>query len=217
MLGLSRTKKILGRAIRAIDSTNLSDSLLTRLIEFFEYLDVGRHEAPEKEMELFINSILAALVPYVAKSPIENVIAKVELLCNKEGLPWIITNKAGIVLSCILLSRLEILKSSGGGNNSETETLKHAQLAALFESIFDQIQERLADIFTNLHNADTEFYGWQLMALLALNVDADRKRIMVMDLRDRILSVVQRGDTKAVANLNIFLNALGLDASQLGV
>ncbi len=35
-------------------------------------------------------------------------------------------------------------------------------------------------------------------------------------MRERILFVVQiQGDPKGIANLNIFLNALGLDASQL--
>lgn len=205
MLSFAKAKRILGRAIKAIDSIALSELILARIVDFFEYLDICRHDAPEADIDLFVNSVLAALVPFVAKSDLSSMQSKLQSLTAKTSLPWIITNKAGVVLCCILLSRLEILKG-GGGEEPAFEYI---------EKFFDQVQDRLTDVFVNLHGVDNEFYGWQFMALLAMNVDADRKRLMVMDLRDRILAVVQRDDQKATANLNIFLNVLGLDASQL--
>jgi hypothetical protein len=204
LISQTKTKKILGRGIKAIDSAKLSESILARLIEFFEYLDICRQDAPEADIELFINSVLAALVPFIAKCPLEGIQSKLSLLAKKSSLPWIVTNKAGVVLSCIILSRVEILKAAGEEIPS-----------GIAEAFFDQIQDRLSDVFANLHGVDSEFYGWQFMALLAMNCDADRKRVMVMDLRDRIMVVVQKNDPKNVSNLNIFLNVLGLDASQL--
>jgi hypothetical protein len=207
VMAQAKTKRILGRALRAIDSTGLSELMIVRIVEFFEYLDICRPEAPETDIELFIGSVLAALVPFMAKCPLEPAQGMLQTLASKAGLPWIATNKAGIVLCCIVFSRLEILKAA----NVESSTGGSAS----FASFFDPIQERLADVFTNLHGLDSEFYGWQFMALLAMNVDADRKRIMVMELRDRIMGVVQGGNAKGIANLNIFLNVLGLDAAQL--
>ncbi|PJF17278.1 Topoisomerase II-associated protein PAT1 domain-containing protein [Paramicrosporidium saccamoebae] len=204
VMAQAKTKRILGRALKAIDSTGLSELTMVRLVEFFEYLDICRPEAPEADIELFIGSVLAALVPFMAKCPLEPVQGMLQTLATKAGLPWITTNKAGIVLCCIVFSRLEILKAA----NAEGSTSTTSTSAASFASFFDPIQERLSDVFTNLHGLDSEFYGWQFMALLAMNVDADRKRIMVMELRDRIMGVVQSGNTKGIANLNIFLNVL---------
>lgn len=162
-------------------------------------------------MDLFVNAVLAPLVPFIAKCAGEAVAAKLSTLNAKSSLPWIATNKAGVVMCCILLSRIEILKT----HQETTPPLDHPALGRLIESFYDQIQDRLSDVFANLTASDGDFYGWQFMALLAMNLDADRKRQIVMELRERILYVVQRNEPKSVANLNIFLNALGLDASQL--
>jgi hypothetical protein len=212
LMALPKAKRIIGRAIRAINNAALSDLFLTRIIEFFEYLDVGRHEAPEAQVELFINSVLAALVPYVAQSPVESMKEKIALLCGKGGaLSWMVLNKAGVVLFCILLSRLEILKGDTTGATQDAM----APCGELLEGLFDAVVERLSDVFGSLSTPEAEFYGWQFMALLAMSVDADRKRQMVLELRERIMAVVQRGESKSIVNLNVFLNALGLDASQI--
>jgi hypothetical protein len=59
-------------------------------------------------------------------------------------------------------------------------------------------------------------YVWQLLALIAVNVDGDKKRDAVLELRETVMSVVEGGSQKAIKSMNVFLNALGLDASQLG-
>lgn len=217
LLSLRKTKRVLARAVKAIDSSQLADLVLQRLIEFFEYLDVCRNEASTAEVEEFINTVLATLVPFVAKAPAEQVIAKIELLQTKSNLAWLISNKAGIVLCCILFSRLEILKTAQTSFADDASSLMASEIPAdPMLHFFDAVQDRLADVFAGPSDGpDADFYGWQLMALLAMNVDADRKRAMVMELRERILAVVQRSEATAVAHLNIFLNALGLDASQL--
>ena len=204
LMASSKTKRILSRAIRAIDSNDLSERILIRLVDFFEYLDVCRLDAPETDINLFVNPLLASLVPYVSKCDWNQLLVPLHALMAKSAFLWIICSKAGLVLLCILLSRAEILKG------------EHASEAMhLFESLSDQLTDHLCEIFANLHGVDSEFYGWQLMALLALNVDGDRKRAIVLELRERILIVANSGDQRAIANLNIFLNALGLDASQL--
>lgn len=208
-MSVPKAEKVLGRALRAAGNPALAAALLQRIVEFFEYLPACRHDAPPAEGDLLINTVLGALVPFVAKTDEKNIIENLGLLSGKSSLPWIVSNKAGIVLCCILLSRLEILKNSAEAS-SPVDTL-------VVLTFFDVIHDRLAECFTELSAAEGEFYGWQFMALLAMNVDADRKRGMVMELRERILAVVERNDPKAIGNLNIFLNVLGLDASQLSV
>lgn len=212
ILALPKAKKIIGRALKAIDSVRLSERLLTRLVELFEYLDVCRVDASETDINLFVNCLLAGLVPHVAKAAgWEEIESKLQLMVTKNSLPWIAGTKAGLVLLCILLSRGEILKA-GGATDEESRVTRWSTLV---EHLFDQLSDRLAELFGSLQGADGEFYGWQFMALLALNVEADRKRQMVMELRERILATANASDQVAIDNLNIFLNALGLDASHL--
>lgn len=213
ILSLPKAKKILGRALKTIDSVHLSERLLTRLVELFEYLDVCRVDASETDINLFVNCLLAGLVPHVAKATgWEEIESKLQLMMAKNSLPWIAGTKAGLVLFCIILSRGEILKA--GGATGEWAS-KATRWSALVERLFDQLSDRLSELFGSLQGADGEFYGWQFMALLALNVDADRKRQMVMELRERILATANASDQMAIDNLNIFLNVLGLDASHL--
>lgn len=223
LMALPKAERALSRALRAADDADVAEALLRRLVEFFEYLPACRHDASPADVHRLINTVLAALVPFVARMDEGAIAEKLELLSRKGSLPWVVSRKAGMVLCCILLSRLEILK-----NSAETAAAPPLETTtAVVLNFFDLIQDRLADCFAEIpapaaaeeggEGSEAEFYGWQFMALLAMNVDADRKRSMVMELRERILAVVERNDPKAIGNLNIFLNVLGLDASQLSV
>lgn len=217
LLAVPKTMVILGRALRAIDSTMLAERFMKRLVELFEYLSVCRVDVSEHHIGLFVNCVLAPLVPWAARAPASKILELLEILVGKRSLLWIVCTRPGLVLFCILLSRMEILKSQTSSDEDQINE-EYEKLNLLVESLFDSLQERLTEIFSRLNGVDTEFYGWQFMALLALNVDADRKRILVMELRDKILEVASHPEHgKAINNLNIFLNTLGLDASQLAI
>lgn len=229
ILGGSKGKKAVGRALKVIDCVELSVCFLERLLQSLEYLDVCRPDANEVEISLFINSLLSGIVPSVAKMDSIQIINLLRILCSKASIPWIVTTKAGLVVCCVLLSRMEIIKGSLGKDLSEEGSVFEPSSSVvpgspswmdsfyeLVASFYDSISDRLNDIFGHVGNGDNDFYAWQFLALLALNLmDADRKRQIVMEVRERILLVAQQGEPKSISNLNIFLNALGLDASQL--
>ena len=119
-----------------------------------------------------------------------------------------------MVLLCILLSRLEILKAAGQDESTSILSSVFIDEASLLtETMFDSLEGHLLEFF-NPTDPSRDFYAWQCLALLAMNVESDRKRSMILELRDKILLVVEQEES-AVKNLNVFLNALGLDASQL--
>jgi len=68
---------------------------------------------------------------------------------------------------------------------------------------------------------------WQFLAALALHASSDQQSILVTSLREKVLDIVtsvnkgwvadeEERQTK-LANVNLFLHALGLDSSQISV
>lgn len=68
---------------------------------------------------------------------------------------------------------------------------------------------------------------WQFLAALALHASPEQQQILVTSLREKVLENVtsvtkgwvadaEEGQTK-LANVNLFLHALGLDSSQIAM
>ncbi|KAI3636816.1 hypothetical protein MIR68_005083 [Amoeboaphelidium protococcarum] len=58
-------------------------------------------------------------------------------------------------------------------------------------------------------------YVWQFLAALSPACDEEQHRVLVTELRDKIFEVIGRQGDQGKAKVNIFLNTLGLNASQL--
>ena len=68
---------------------------------------------------------------------------------------------------------------------------------------------------------------WQLLAAVALHASVEQQQTLVASLRERILENVATANKgwvadeeerrQTIANVNIFLHALGLDASQISL
>lgn len=223
MLSLPKGRKAMFRAIRLLDSS-FSRAFLTRLIECLEYVTVFRPNTSAVDIESFVNLVLSPLVPFVSEAPARFIVDSINSVLSKSSFLWLFFSRPGIILMCILLSRIEICKSSQGGS-VESDPIIGVEWPQVAKQLFDHISDRLLDFFNvpTLRSAASakgafdggDYYIWQLMALVALNVDADAKKTMIMELRDKIMSVVQHGSPKDTQNLNIFLNVLGLDSSQL--
>ncbi len=207
-LTIPKGKGILSRALKILSSQQ-RERFLFKLVKFFDFLDVVRPETPVAVVDAFIASVLSPLVAFVGEAEWETVLSALRDVFAKRSFVWIALTKAGMVLLCILLSRLEILKAG------EEVAAEVEEAARVTERIFDALEGHLAELFTVRVADNREFYAWQFLALLAMNVDSERKRNMIMELRDNILVIVESGEESSIHNLNVFLNALGLDASQL--
>lgn len=228
LLALSKGRKALFRALRILDGA-FAKLFLTRLMENLEYLSVFRPNATVAEIDSFVNLILSPLVPFVSEASAPFITDTVKAFVGKPSFLWLLYSRPGVILLCILLSRVEICKSALATDLDTNPLLGQAWPAFVKSQFYDQIAERLLDFF-NIPSFKAllprttaggvtfdggNYYVWQLLALIALNVDAEAKRSMIVELRDRIMSVVQHGSPKDITNLNIFLNVLGLDSSQL--
>lgn len=212
LLTIAKGKAIMPRALKLLP-VEQREGFLNKLVRFFDFLDVVRPETPVPVVDSFISSVLSPLVGFVGEAEWGTVLAALQALFTKRSFVWIALTKAGMVLLCILFSRVEILKATSGGEDAQAADVEEA--AKLTEKIFDALEGHLGELFTVRVADNREFYAWQFLALLAMNVDSDRKRNMILELRDMILTIVESGEESSINNLNVFLNALGLDASQL--
>jgi hypothetical protein len=76
------------------------------------------------------------------------------------------------------------------------------------------ISSRRSDSFSKPVPVDPQ-YVWQFFAAVAHCSSPDQQRIVVAELREKIIETVFQQGEAGSKKVNIFLNALGLDASQL--
>ena len=186
------------------------------LIDNFELLNVARPKTKQAESDAFISNILSAVAPMISEFDSEQTIRLCLKWLNKKSFSWLIYCRLGVVLTCMLLSRAELSKqhvtSPGGGDSSAIFT----KYTNTVQQTFSPLLENLNDIFEFAAPPGTsDFYVWQLFALIAVNLNRNQKRTIVAELRDRIMGIISKEDPGTLATLNLFLNALGLDASQL--
>jgi hypothetical protein len=186
------------------------------LIDNFELLNVARPKTKQAESDAFISNILSAIAPMISEFDSDQIIRLCLKWMNKKSFSWLIYCRLGIVLTCMLLSRAELSKQhlvSPGGEDSSAIYTKYTNTV---QQTFSPLLENLNDIFEFAAPPGTsDFYVWQLFALISVNLNRNQKRAIVAELRDRIMGIISKDEPGALATLNLFLNALGLDATQL--
>lgn len=84
--------------------------------------------------------------------------------------------------------------------------------------MFQSLQGKFYGLFPNPPNEKDEVYAWQFLSAIAVGASTvDHQRVLVTEVREQVIETAKRGDEKSQANVDLFLNALGLniDAQQL--
>ncbi|CCO28442.1 DNA topoisomerase 2-associated protein pat1 AltName: Full=Decapping activator and translational repressor pat1 [Rhizoctonia solani AG-1 IB] len=225
LLAPSKGKRLIPRLTRLFDSNRL---------------DVVREaEQDHAQTDLFMTSVLPPLVPILGNAGLRFVHGLLGLLIESgSNLVQLAGTKPGIAVLTILLSRVEILKTS------EAEAPNSNELQAwqnVFDTLFRSLAQHLVSLFPSTKHAAAQTFGatpylpegpdvadepvWQFCAALAVNADMQQQQQLVAELREKVLENVA-GATKGwvtderiralkLANVNLFLHALGLDSSQI--
>ncbi|CAE6538008.1 unnamed protein product [Rhizoctonia solani] len=239
LLAPSKGKRLIPRLTRIFDSNRVL-TMYTLLIAVFSQLDVVREaEQNHAQTDLFMASVLPPLVPILGNAGLRFVHGLLGLLIESgSNLVQLAGTKPGIAVLTILLSRVEILKTS------EVEAPNSSELQAwqnVFDTLFRSLAQHLVSLFPSTRYAAAQAFGatphlpegpdvadepvWQFCAALAVNADMQQQQQLVAELRDKVLENVA-GATKGwvaderigalkLANVNLFLHALGLDSSQI--
>lgn len=226
ILSWPKGRRLVGKALRLLHSTKgFGRIVLESLTSALPLLPFVRDATnkPSSDVEHFVDVVMTPLVPVLVQLTWIDLFATLNTILDNSLLDWVCKTKAGLVFTCIILSRLELLKNTDPESDDATRFSTY-----YMDKIYQALSDHLSEFFAFLPTQKIEpgmkpatsvtshsYYIWQFMALLALNMEDERKRAIVLELRERILAIVAQGERSEVKHLNVFLNALGLDAEQL--
>ncbi|KAJ3280972.1 hypothetical protein HK104_000294 [Borealophlyctis nickersoniae] len=231
-LSYAKGKRVIPRVLRFL-SPDQTLHLLTTLLARLESVDVCNITAgtPSEAVDLFIANVIPPLVSVISEVPLHVVNTCMRILLERHNMVWLAKSKTGLAFLTMFLSRAEILKQVGGGGGAPAEA-ELAMWADIYNFLFASLHTHFASIFPSPPPSQSqpsvqqqaladEVYVWQFLAAMAVGATTvDHQRVLLTEVRSNVLETSRRSvadNPKSVANVNLFLNALGLgiDASQL--
>ncbi|RKP25967.1 topoisomerase II-associated protein PAT1 [Syncephalis pseudoplumigaleata] len=187
-----------------------------------------------EQIDLFHNHSIPPLLVFLSDTPMRIIIALLSLLIERVNITWVARSKArgrcmhacmhtGLAFLTMFLSRAEIICQNAGTLPSHLATPEEIrQWKELYMRLFSLLQGSFASLFP-VSDAD-DAHVWQFLAAIAVGANIDQQHVLVTEVRERVLenvSTAMSGQlsteqaTVRIANVNLFLHALGLDASQV--
>lgn len=184
-------------------------------------LQPNEHQLPaaiRDEVEIFSQAVMPSLFGYVNEAPLHIVIGLLGLLLGSSDIQLVARSKIGLAILTMFLSRAELVKQSSVEVNED----EWAHWTALYGRIFDSLEPTLGHIFPGSVNAGEDIYVWQFLAAIGLGADQEQQHRLVMAVKDRVMETVILSKTlppdmasQRLANVNLFLRAIGLDVQDL--
>ncbi|KAG0265452.1 hypothetical protein BG011_004672 [Mortierella polycephala] len=229
ILNYSKGKKVIPRVLRHL-LPEQTLTLLTMLVANFESLNVCKAEVyadvqGNQEIELFMNTIVPPLLGFVSEAPFRIVVGLLALFIERNNMVWVARSKPGLAFLTLFLSRAEILKQ-GQGNYPIPDEREINQWNELYNRLFSQLQTHFSALFLPKATMAEDVHVWRFLAAMAVGATVDQQHVLVTEVREQVLENVIAAQTTRMApekaaqrigNVNLFLHALGLDASQVAV
>ncbi|THV05364.1 hypothetical protein K435DRAFT_961132 [Dendrothele bispora CBS 962.96] len=242
LLSAAKGKKLLPRVTRNLDSQRMF-TLLTLLIACFSQLDVianapileNPEDTPERasverQTQAFLSSVMQSILPTIVKGELRLVTGLLGLLMDRNDVVAVARTKPGVALLTLLLTRVELIKQS------IPEEIPSSADEEQWQMMFDHLFQLLTPHFTRMFPTRTEEGEaaesqdqpvWQFLAALALHATIQQHQILVTSLREKVLENVvsakkgwgmsEEERQAKLANVDLFLHALGLESSQITV
>ncbi|KAJ1981998.1 DNA topoisomerase 2-associated protein pat1 [Dimargaris verticillata] len=239
-LSVTKGKKLIPRIYQHLDADQVLRFVMT-LVANFESLDVCRSSfefglsgtisaAITEENQLFMNAVLPPMVAFINDAPLSTVNTLLNLFIDRNNVPWVARSKVGLSLLTVFISRGEVLRLQ----DAPAEEL--AGFDRLYAKLFGTLQSYFANLFPTTKASLSgdlealakqsldEVYVWQFLAAISIGASPEQQHILVSEVRDKVmeqLTLATKGGLTSnlpsmlIANVNLFLHALGLDASQL--
>jgi len=196
-----------------------------------------------EDVELFMNTVIPPMLAYVAEAPFSTICDLLQLMLQRNDIIYVAKSKAGLSLLTMFLSRAEILKQGGGAlqglaSCTEEEIIRWDML---YQQLYDKLHDQFLTFFpppvilpgnnqainaVHLANNADDTYVWQFLAAIAVGASMEQQHSLVTEVRDRVMEDIVMSSSNRlpaeqaahkISNVNLFLHALGLDASQVTV
>ncbi|ORX95797.1 topoisomerase II-associated protein PAT1 [Clohesyomyces aquaticus] len=227
ILSHAKGKKAIPRIFRHIDEQERI-TILTMVVVHLDKLNVVSHgvATPEQplspamrdEIELFLHSVVPPLYAHIFESPLNIIIGLLGLILERTNVHIVARTKVGMSLLIMLISRAELLKEP-----PEINVVDWENWTTLYNRLFDSVEPVLPAIFPGSINDTDDMYVWQFLAAMGVGASPEQQQRLVLGVKDRVMETV--GVSKALppemasarlANVNLFMRAIGLDVELLG-
>ncbi|KAG5721185.1 DNA topoisomerase 2-associated protein pat1 [Termitomyces sp. T112] len=205
--------------------------------------DTEERAEAERQSESFLLGVLHSILPVVARAELKLVTGLLGLLLDRTNIVRVAQSGAGIALLTLFLSRVEVIKQVLTNGVELAQNIMTPEEAISWKSMFDHLFQSLASHLLSLfpssrmaarlpagHSKPIDHADqpvWQLLAAIALHAGADQQSFLVTTLREKVLEIVYRVNKGLItdederqtklANVNLFLHALGLDSSYIAL
>ncbi|ORY85705.1 topoisomerase II-associated protein PAT1, partial [Protomyces lactucae-debilis] len=221
-LNYAKGKKMIPRLFRGLNPERRL-ALMQCIVQNLDKLAVVRLARYENgalpkdvrdEIELFSQTVLPPLLAFVSSASLPLVISLLTQLLDSNNVNVLCMTKVGLSFLTMLISRAEIAKAEDGAQAGAWQ--QH------YNAMFSKLEGRFGLIFPPIQPHAEEGYPWQFLAACAVSASPEQQHALVNEARDKVLEQVssakilprEMAEVKR-AHVNLFLNAIGLDASQL--
>ncbi|KIK60307.1 hypothetical protein GYMLUDRAFT_200380 [Collybiopsis luxurians FD-317 M1] len=204
-----------------------------------QFEDTPERADVERQTQAFLTSVLQSILPIIVKGNLRLVCGLVGLLMHGQDVVAIAKTRPGVALLTLFLTRVEVIRQ---GEVDEIPTQDDfAQWQLMFDHLFQLLTPEFPLLFPstrmsvhlprdqlhiNVPGTDSlDQPVWQFLAALALQASSTQHQVLVASLREKVLDnvvsakkgwVVDEEERAAkLANVDLFLHALGLDSSQI--
>ncbi|TKA69920.1 hypothetical protein B0A49_10719 [Cryomyces minteri] len=220
ILSTPKGKKVVLRLFRHLDDQQRV-TILTMIVIQLDTLDVIRAPVAH-EVDLFSNAVMPALFGYVADAPLNIVIGLLGLVVDRVNVQMIVRTRIGVGILTMLISRAELSKQG------VLEAERH-QWNILFNQLFDLVEPMLPYLFTGGEpktregKSPDDVHVWQFLAAVGVGSTPEQQQRLVLGVKDKVMETVGLGRSiggeegeKRLAEVNLFMRAIGLDVGLLG-
>lgn len=145
------------------------------------------------------------------------ILGMVSLVMERTNLPVVVRTQVGLVFLTMFISRAHHLKDGGHANQSDVE-----HWSGLYNRMFDMLEPHFSHLFQTPITSEEDRYVWQFLAAIGLGASPDQQQRLVIGVKDRVMETVALArslpaDAAAprLANVNLFMHAIGLDTDLL--
>ncbi|KAJ2306421.1 DNA topoisomerase 2-associated protein pat1, partial [Coemansia sp. RSA 2704] len=225
-LAVAKGKRVVPRLAHHL-TADQTLALATTIIANFEALDVCRFGSfslsaaarQRDETALFLHAVLPPALAFLADAPLQLVNGLLALFMERNNVAWVARTRPAQLFLAVVLRRSAALAPRAFAEEA-------FQAAELYSHLFGALRGHVASVFAPepmgaQPGAADDAHAWQFLSALAASASVEQQHVLVAEARAKVLETVQLAsrlppETAAAhtANVNLFLNALGLDASQ---
>ncbi|SPQ25412.1 1cca113d-155e-4a13-a6e5-d58497a5a902 [Thermothielavioides terrestris] len=226
ILSYSKGMKAMQRISRHLTHEQRT-TILTLIVVNLDSLDVVRNAqvtsdatqlnaAMRETIELFSGAVMSTLFNILNELDLDLVAGVLGLVCTR-NVDVIAKSRIGAGMLTMILSRAEIIKHGGGGNEAAWRSWD-----VTYTQFFDLLEPTLPHIFPGPVTASDDIYVWQLLAAIGIGAGPDQQQRLVLAVKDRVMDTVALAKTlpqdlaaQRLQNVNLFMRSIGLDVELL--